>query len=402
MSKKILITAITGFRNHGVEALARSIVAGIREYCPDAEIDVLTQDPAYDSAVGANLNVNFIDDPWRPNKNAFKRALVSRIARYIPQLDNRGSFIGKYDMVVVSGGDMFGPDYGNFDPDLMPLRECQKQGIPYVFIGQSIGQFRDAEEARSFVEVAGKAARIYLRESISLKYLKDGLSLPSSILAEAPDPAFMLPVAENSKQLRSSILGNETDRYITMSVSQGVTGFAGVGDSKHVEALVRVVDYFTEVQNLPVVLIPHVAETYHPNDDGLCALKVLKRSANPGMVKIAPNHLSASEYKAIVADSEFLLAERMHAAIGGLSTTVPVFCIGYSIKYRGILGDLFGDSIADNELLISVGDFVESDAVPEVLVNAWTSRSQYQAILVDKIPKVKEATRSCYSFVNEF
>ena len=85
-------------------------------------------------------------------------------------------------------------------------------------------------------------------------------------------------------------------------------------------------------------LIPHVQETHPGNDDSILATELL-REISPAAkrhTRLAAGDFSAAEYKAMIGRCE-VLAERMHAAIAGLSSRVSTVVVGYSVKARGIL-----------------------------------------------------------------
>jgi len=399
MKKRILITGITGFRNHGVQALVMGIVEGVIGRYPTATIDLLTQDEKYDAVVNPGLPINFIPDPWRMKTMGLKRDLVLKASRWVRALDTRGDFIRNYDLIIVSGGDMFGPDYGSIEADLEPLRAAQKYGVKYVFLGQSVGRFKDEQQSKAFTDVARGAEIITVRETLSESYLCDDLGLSRDKVKLAPDPAFLLNVTEDGGRLRDLVFGDHEEPFVSISVSEGIQRFSGTDVDQHLNAIVNLINYFTSEIGVRVLIVPHVHETYLWNDDSWLAQRVGLACKDPTMVKIAPIHLSASDYKALIAASEFCIAERMHAAIAALSTAVPVFCIGYSIKYRGILGDIFGRKVADDNLLISIKDFVQSSGVPEACLQAWQSRAVYRQALEAKVDSLKEAASSNYNLL---
>jgi colanic acid/amylovoran biosynthesis protein len=364
-----------------------------------AEIDLLTQDPQYDSIAVEGLHINFVQDPWRVKSHGLKIDVRHRLAKYCKGLDGRGDFIQGYDLIVVSGGDMFGPDYGSIEADLEPLRAAQKYGVKYVFLGQSVGRFKDEQQSKAFTDVASRAELVTVRETLSESYLCDDLGLSRDKVKLASDPAFLLKVTEDVEPLRDLIFGDHEEPFVSISVSEGIQRFSGTNVDQHKDALVNLINYFTAEVGIRVLIVPHVHETYLWNDDSWLAKRVGLACKDPAMVKIAPIHLSASDYKALVAASEFCIAERMHAAIAALSTAIPVFCIGYSIKYRGILGDIFGRKVADDNLLISIEDFVQSECVPEACLKTWESRAVYKQVLETKIGSLKLATNLNYNLL---
>ena len=82
-----------------------------------------------------------------------------------------------------------------------------------------------------------------------------------------------------------------------------------------------------------VLLIPHVQEIY--GDDRSLATSLHRSIAFPS-VAVASEDLSAAEYKRLISGCHMLVAERMHAAIAGLSSSVPTALVAYSLKARAL------------------------------------------------------------------
>src|SRR5262249_25954235 len=71
-------------------------------------------------------------------------------------------------------------------------------------------------------------------------------------------------------------------------------------------------------------------------------------------VRLASGELSAGDFKGLIQGSRYLIGERMHACIAGLSTAVPTIALGYSVKAQGIMEDLLGSKVSDDGLHLPV------------------------------------------------
>lgn len=91
-----------------------------------------------------------------------------------------------------------------------------------------------------------------------------------------------------------------------------------------------------------VALFSHV--TWQHDDDRKTVAALKARFADEPRVLALPDGLNAMQLKGYIARMHALVTARTHASIAGYSSGVPTLVIGYSVKARGIAGDLFGDA----------------------------------------------------------
>ena len=86
MSKKVVITGITSFRNHGVEALVVSTISQLRQRLPaGSTYTVLDRGPEYDASRMRDQDVTFLHDyTIRP---LYSGKLRNTITTVMPSLD---------------------------------------------------------------------------------------------------------------------------------------------------------------------------------------------------------------------------------------------------------------------------------------------------------------------------
>ncbi len=83
-----------------------------------------------------------------------------------------------------------------------------------------------------------------------------------------------------------------------------------------------------------------------------------------------------SEYKAIIARADMVVAERMHAAIAAFSSGACALCVGYSVKARGIVDGFLGEGAAAEGWVVPVADFVIRPKRSAVCVGRGTGASK--------------------------
>jgi colanic acid/amylovoran biosynthesis protein len=386
---RILITGVTSCRNRGVEALVLAKCQGFKNHIPNARVSIMTLDENYDRlrvAGVADTMPNRMNYSIRKSRGPIKfiRGLVGK--DYIAS--NRAA-IASAACVVVTGGDIFSSDYGNFESFLHPLQLAQQYGVPSVFLAHSIGPFKTKSEADVWVEVAAKAALITVRESLTQKYLVESLGLPPEKVILTADVAFLLPIPEPAvlRQLHAYYGIDGSTPVVALATSEGINRYAGLDGGKHVEFLVQTVKMIRNELGAKVLLVPHVQERDAADDDRILTTRILREMNWDSGVMAAHAHHSASEFKGLISGCNLVIAERMHAAIAGLGTGIPTVVIGYSVKGRGIMQEFFGERGLD--YVIPSDAYSDKDAREAKIRNVWNQRAATASQIKEKLPLVR-------------
>ncbi|THF74696.1 polysaccharide pyruvyl transferase family protein [Cohnella fermenti] len=396
--KKIVISGITGFKNRGVDALVTTVVEGIHTVNKsNAPITVLTDTPQYDTESGKHLKVNFVSDTFRNRKARYIRKLGGKplanalIPLVVPSFRKTVDLVEGADVVIASGGDVFSSDYGDLGEFLVSLEAAQRAGKKVVFIGHSIGPFKTKEEEEAWTRVANQSELITLRESFSYDYVVNKLKVPSSKVHLTADSAFNLRIPDsNCLSELARLYGIDRDRpTIALSISQGIKKFAKVAHDGHLNAWTKLVRTATERLGLQVVIVSHVQDQWELNDDRLASQEVASQFSGNPLIRVVNGDHTASELKGIIQMADMVVAERMHAAIAGLSSGIATAVIGYSVKAQGILFDLLQDNVEKYRLLVSVQDFVNKIDAGAWVEQLWNRRCEVGEHLAQSLPQVK-------------
>lgn len=400
-NQKIVITGITGLRNHGVEALVSTACTQLRKISPDCEITVLTLDPYYDQRLLANTA-----KAARTTLHVKKEPLKSKIKNSLTTAVGRGNaatikMIKDADLVIASGGDVLSSDYGGLEAHLRPLRIAQDHGVSVAILGHSIGPFKTEEEAQSFVSVAEKSILVSAREPITYEYLTQDLKLEKSLVHNASDVAFLLPLPDSKiiDAMATHYGINPARNTVALAISQGMSRYASFNRTDHLNAITETTKFIIEELDCDVMLVPHVQDVSPGNDDRNITTDVLKTLAWHPRVKAIHGHHTASEYKGLISRCQLVFAERMHAGIAGLGTCVPTMPIGYSIKSYGIMKDFFGEDYLDH--VFKTEDWLDTKASKDIIASAWNSRKQTSAALNTEINRIKRKALLNFEILKE-
>ncbi|MBN1259942.1 MAG: polysaccharide pyruvyl transferase family protein [Anaerolineae bacterium] len=396
MTANIVITGITGFQNRGVEAIVAPTVRQFRQRRTDIKIQVLTYTPDYDTYRLPEADAHFIANDFRlPNTSLTFRARrwLARIRGKppAPQEGQANALLRAANLVLASGGDVFSSEYGNLPWHLQPLRYAQKHGVPVVFWAQSIGPFHTGAEAATWLEVAQASPLITVRESLTYAYVTGQLGLSGDRVHLTADPAFLLEPPELgviARVLESYGIPREGP-LIALSISQGISGFSGTDADSHFEAWRKVILSLLDQTEAHLLLIPHVQTGALRNNDRLIVTEMARSLEYPARLHIIGGEHSASTFKGLIGACDFVIAERMHAALAGLSSGVPTMVVGYSVKAQGIMTDMVGSDLVDAGWVTPVQTFVTEPTVEQCILQHWEARQVVRERLATSLPETR-------------
>ncbi|MBW4550854.1 MAG: polysaccharide pyruvyl transferase family protein [Aphanocapsa sp. GSE-SYN-MK-11-07L] len=397
---KVALTGITGMRNRGVEAIIVPTIQQLHQRNPNLEIDVLTRTPDYDQLRLKSDRVNIgLEEDYLKVPSRKKRWL----AKILPGYKLPAPLISNASVVIVTGGDLFGSDYGvsSVKRHYRPLELALDAGVPVIFLAQSVGPFKTEAEAELWLSVARRAKLVSVRETFSNDYVTKTLGLPETQVKLTADPAFLLKTPE--PQILSNLCeyyGLSADRpVVALGVSNAICRYAGGEYENHLQSWQKAIAMILDEFDADVLIIPHVQEISPFNNDRFIATELLKRFNFNPRIKLADAEHSASEFKGLISSCNMVIGERMHSCFAGLSSGVCTVAVGYSVKAEGVMTDLFGAEFIKNRLLISVQDFMDEKKARETIGNAWNYRTQAAEKLRDEVPKFKLAASSVFDLI---
>jgi colanic acid/amylovoran biosynthesis protein len=181
---------------------------------------------------------------------------------------------------------------------------------------------------------------------------------------------------------------------VAVSISESISKWTNTDYEKHFDNWKAVIRHMINEWGVKVAVIPHVQETF--SDDRLLSTRIARELRFDGRLRVFSEDLTAAEYKGIISKCQFVVAERMHAAIAGFSSGVCTVPIGYSIKAEGITGMMIrGSDYIASEVSMSLPEFLDLDRAIARLNNLWRSRGILSGAIGSNLPGVvTDAERS--------
>jgi colanic acid/amylovoran biosynthesis protein len=413
---KIVITGVTGFRNRGVEALVRPTVEQLKARYANASIQIVSRSPAYDEQRLHAPHTSYLQDAFYqgghwvqpPLWKNMMHMVTTRTAQKLGISDSGSA--GKIkdsdlhmpfesaDLVIVSGGDLFSSDYGttSLSHFCAPVRWAKKHGVPVALIGQSVGRFKNEADISLWRQMEEDASLITLRESHTQSYLSSQLGSRVERLPVTADTAFLL---DADTTFADQQLLPADGPWVALSISESISGWTGLSYEAHKAAWKQLIEMMLDRWSVRVAIIPHVQE--NSADDRLVSTKIARELGFDKRVRVFAEDLGAAEFKGLVSRCDMVVAERMHAAIAGLSTgrcTVP---IGYSIKAEGITSAVLeGSGLEASDIVVPVSDLLDAPATFDKLDRIWKQRTAYATAIAQGASRQKKLALQNFEMIS--
>lgn len=373
--------------------MVESVVARTPESVGGCEFSLLTTYPRADAARvptdGAPVRVVGLE-PWRLAVIEFPVALLSAILRvvrvprgWVRTRANRALLDSDaaLDLAGISFADGRGVPITVYNALMTGLPLLL--GVPTLKMAQALGPFRTQPNRMLARWVLPRLAVVCARGNRTREHL-DELGL--SNVVDVADLAFSLDEAASLPIEVAQRVDAAGDHVVVMP-SAVVRKLFESDSGDYVDAVARLVKQIRERTGLAVVIAPHSYRVGAPEgrmNDGPVCREIAARLAVDDKVVLIDSDLTAGELRRLVAGSQVLVTSRFHAMISGLATCTPTVVVGWSHKYREVLGDFgLAELGCDSAQLASPGVIV--DLVEGVL----RRRDETSRQISDHLPAVK-------------
>lgn len=252
--------------------------------------------------------------------------------------------LNECDLVLDIGeGDSFSDIYGwkRLIYLLTTKYLASRHGRPLILSPQTIGPFRNPLAAWLADRAMERARAVCSRDAMSTAYFKSR-QLKVEFL-EAIDVAFALPFDPLPPPPARTRVGINVSGLLWSGGYSGKNQFGLKLDYR--ATLLELVDHFQSMDDVEVVLVPHVVTTNRAAEDDYRAAQAL--AAQRDSLTIAGPFRNPMEAKSYISSCHFFMGGRMHACIAAFSAGVPCVPMAYSRKFSGLFNTLEYPHVAD-------------------------------------------------------
>lgn len=186
---------------------------------------------------------------------------------------------------------------------------------------------------------------ILSRESLTTNYLHQ-LGVEENV-HEVSDPAFLLPAREPAN-LPDRLRRFLEEGAIGINLAPLFARYASLSRKEWLGKVLEAFTYFVNHCDFKVIFVPHVMmeQNVFPDNNDYLFMKMICQEL-PARIQervflYDPSNDDCTNIKWVISQTKAFAGCRPHSTVAALSSGVPVFCIGYSVKSRGINQDLFG------------------------------------------------------------
>jgi colanic acid/amylovoran biosynthesis protein len=209
--------------------------------------------------------------------------------------------------------------------------------------------------------------------------------MPRTEAVLVADPAFLL----KPESLRVEEFWPQGDGVVGVNLSQ-VAASTAVGPRAVdvIEEYRTLVEVVLRDTGLGVLLVPHV---FGPglSSDTTFMTRTLAGLLPSDRIGVVPGLPSARQLKSVLAQCRFLVAARMHACIGALSSLTPTLSVAYSDKAIGVSRLVLGDDSCEFDLRRPA----PSGALARAFVRMMKDEDRLRRRLAENVPVVCDLAR---------
>lgn len=411
MKQNTYILVGGNFINKGAEAMLKTVKHKILERHPNAKIYAICHQEEREIATKQG---------FFPLTDTTPKALKKGINLTKRIINKVGTILGKesepyadYSPMseiekvtnLTAAIDVSGFAYGDKRGYIQPLETqkiidfCKRNNAPYIFMPQAWGSFKDKKVAENSYKMIKSASAFFTRDHVSRKYVADLLHVKEEEVPLLPDIAFHFPIPtiDGADILKKNgIIRDKKKMLVGISPNMRVyERMEGKGaDNEYVKNFCSIIK--TLSQQFQILLIPNEIRPLEidSNDDQFLCKTIYNALENKDNCNYIDGYYSAEEIKALIKQTDIIIASRFHSLVFALSLSIPCMAISWSHKYRELF-KLFG-----------LEEFVLEDKgldTGKILETFNKLVSQKEAIS-DKInatlPKLKDANKHVFDLLN--
>ncbi len=277
---------------------------------------------------------------------------------------------------------------------------CKQTGARYLFMPQAWGSFKEPQVAKNCRNMILTADAYFTRDDVSRSYVADLLQLKTEDIPLACDIAFHFPIPTISgKEILKKNKISLDVHLLTVGISPNMRIYErmkGSGaDNEYVKnfcAIIKELQQRFEIILVPNEILPGEGVD-HADDQFLCKT-IYEALPDKIHCHLLKGYYSAEEVKAVIRETDLLIASRFHSLVFALSLGIPCMAISWSHKYR----ELFK--------LFSLEEYVLEDKgtgiahILETFEKLYKSRSEVAQVIKTRLPLLKDSNKHVFDLFN--
>ena len=311
------------------------------------------------------------------------------------------------DLYLDFSGDTYGDIayWGHFIKHSIDLSTIHNLRIPIMLYAQSPGPFSSWLRRSVGRKILNQIQVITIRESEAYRNV-NRLRIDCPVIQTAC-PAWSLKPAP-VEQVRAIVSAEGFRFFIHPLVGVNLTGFnfaenLTTSDKyksrrpvNQITPVIEVIGYLLDELKVNVVIIPHVYRLNTegkmiPGPDGQLSEQVYQMVNNSSIqnkerLMFIRGSYKVDEVKALIGQTDLMIAGRLHAGVGGMSQGIPTVLMAYSPKHHGFAQLAGLENYVSNTFR---GSFDKADIIHKV-EHLWENRTEISKQILERMDHINE------------
>jgi len=343
---EISIIGATISGNKGAESMFLSGLQGIKNYIPEAKINLFTYYPEIDKRFNNHSNVTICDGtPLTLGVIYPSLAIIYTAMRklHLPTsfIEKQSAFaaLARSDLVIDMAGISFVDGREKYLPfniacTLAPIL-LKKKILKY---SQALGPFKNPVNRFCAKLILPRINCVIARGDITMQHLAE-IGLTNIDLAA--DAAFSLHISKRAFVATEEYIRGDfyEKKIVGISPSSVIENYCKQNDINYPRIIADFIDYLTDCE-YNVLLIPHSIRKNtlkRKNNDLIVSREIQELVQDKHSCILIADELGAEELRAIIGRCDYFIASRFHAMVSALAMKVPTIVCGWSHKYIEVL-----------------------------------------------------------------
>jgi polysaccharide pyruvyl transferase WcaK-like protein len=337
-NKQTIVITGGNFVNKGAQSMLFCLVDHLSTKYPDHEIVLLDLFPSLSSDQKQNYQFTVLNMHVRTIAR-LSFPLLKLLFKKSPKSDNESTILKKLERATIVY-DISGYGVSSHNQAIMwtfatllPFRLAAKYNVPVQLLSQSLGPFEFKGWKRWMVWPFVKKwmrypERIFIREPIARQYLKlirtDNLVDSFDIVLQAdrinPSHIFKtVPASINTKLAPNSVVVIPNRQLFRLWGEQNTVSF-----------FVEIINQLINNNKKAVIL-------RHSSDDKALCQAIYDNFGAKEKVELFNDDFYPHQMDQIIEQADALVSSRYHGLVHGLKNCIPVFSIGWAVKYNHLM-----------------------------------------------------------------
>ena len=291
---------------------------------------------------------------------------------------------GEADLILAGHDGLLGVDHYW----LYLASKIMKKPIIFFGSGGSTKEIAKRSRRQRLKNAVEGSLLITVRDQMMKDFLIN-LGVTPSKINLYPDPAFLLPAANDSRVQEifniEKIGVKKTPLICIIAVQGGIVAqnsFVNLKTihekrSARIEFWATFINFIIEQTDAEILFLPHCIGPSEDKDDRKITADIIGRLTHSiDRVKLFKYEYNASELKGVIKHSDYIIGERAHAMIGAVSVGTP--CLALTVEEDNRINDIIG-RLAERPVFHMNNPNIEE--LKKMFIQEWDNRSKTKEVM---------------------